>query len=62
MELYFFSITRNKVGLALIIGDDVTEDAKNIARQHENNKINYIVLIEKPLTMTQSELDCIVML
>jgi hypothetical protein len=49
----YISITRNKVGLALIIGDDVTEDAENIARQHENNKINYIVLIEKPLTMTQ---------
>lgn len=46
-------ITKNKVGLALIIGDDVTEEAENIARQHENNKINYIVLIEKPLSMTQ---------
>jgi hypothetical protein len=45
--------TKNKVGLALIIGDDVTEDAENIARQHESDKINYIVLIEKSLTMTQ---------
>lgn len=46
-------LTKNKVGLALIIGDDVTEDAENIARQHESDKINYIVLIEKSLTMTQ---------
>jgi hypothetical protein len=44
---------KNKVGLALIIGDSVSEDANNIIRQLENNKINYIVLIEKPLTMTQ---------
>ena len=49
----YVSITKNKVGLALIIGDSISEDAGNIARQLENNKINYIVLIEKPLTMTQ---------
>lgn len=49
----YISLTKNKVGLALIIGDDVTEDAENIARQHESDKINYIVLIEKPLIMTQ---------
>jgi hypothetical protein len=49
----YVSITKNKVGLALIIGDSMSEDAGNIARQLENNKINYIVLIEKPLTMTQ---------
>jgi hypothetical protein len=40
----YVSLTKNKVGLALIIGDDVTEEAENIARQHENNKINYIVI------------------
>ena len=39
--------------LALIIGDSISEDAGNISRQLENNKINYIALIEKPLTMTQ---------
>lgn len=49
----YVSITKNKVGLALIIGDSISEDAGNIARQLENNKINYIVLIEKPLTMIQ---------
>lgn len=49
----YISLTKNKVGLALIIGDDVTEDAENLARQHESDKINYIVLIEKPLIMTQ---------
>ena len=49
----YVSLTKNRVGLALIIGDSISEDASNIARQLENNKINYIVLIEKPLTMTQ---------
>jgi hypothetical protein len=51
--LKYVSLTKNKVGLALIIGDSISEDAGNIARQLENNKINYIALIEKPLTMTQ---------
>ena len=49
----YVSLTKNKVGLALIIGDNISEDAGSIARQLENNKINYIVLIEKPLSMTQ---------
>ena len=51
--LKYASLTKNKVGLALIIGDSISEDAGNTARQLENNKINYIALIEKPLTMTQ---------
>jgi hypothetical protein len=49
----YVSLTKNKVGLALIIGDNISEDAGIIARQLESNKINYIVLIEKPLTMRQ---------
>jgi hypothetical protein len=49
----YVSLTKNKVGLALIIGDNISEDAGSIARQLENNKINYIVLIEKPISMTQ---------
>ena len=49
----YVSLTKNKVGLALIIGDNISEDAGSIARQLENNKINYIVLIEKTLSMTQ---------
>jgi hypothetical protein len=49
----YVSLTKNKVGLALIIGDSISDGAGNIARQLENNNINYIVLIEKPLTMTQ---------
>ena len=43
--LKYVSLTKNKVGLALIIGDSISEDAGNIARQIENNKINYIALI-----------------
>jgi hypothetical protein len=48
----YVSLTKNKIGLAVIIGDDVSKDAYNIAKQHENNKINYIILVEKPLTVT----------
>jgi hypothetical protein len=43
----YILLTKNKVGLALIIGDNVQEDADSFARRLENNKINYIVLIEK---------------
>ena len=47
----YVALTKNKIGLAVIIGDDVSEDAYKFAKQHENNKINYIILIEKPLTV-----------
>ena len=48
----YVSLTKNKIGLAVIIGDDISKDAYNIAKQHESNKINYIILVEKPLTVT----------
>ena len=48
----YVALTKNKIGLAVIIGDDVSEDAYKFAKQCENNKINYIILIEKPLTVT----------
>lgn len=48
----YVTLTKNKIGLAVIIGDDVSEDAYKFAKQCENNKINYIILIEKPLTVT----------
>ena len=47
----YISLTKNKIGLAVIIGDDISKDAYNIAKQHENNNINYIILVEKPLTI-----------
>src|SRR5215212_3662382 len=47
----YVALTKNKIGLAVIIGDDASEDAYKFAKQHENNKINYIILIEKPLTL-----------
>ena len=46
-------LTKNKVGLALIIGENISEDVGITARRLQNNKINYIVLIEKPIAMTQ---------
>lgn len=48
----YVSLTKNKIGLAVIIGDDISKDAYNIAKQHESNKVNYIILVEKPLTVT----------
>ena len=47
----YVALTKNKIGLSVIIGDDVSEDAYKFAKQHENNKITYIILIEKPLTV-----------
>jgi hypothetical protein len=48
----YVALTKNKIGLAVIIGDDASEDAYKFAKQRENNKVNYIILIEKPLTVT----------
>lgn len=48
----YVSLTKNKIGLAVIIGDDISKDAYSIAKQHESNKVNYIILVEKPLTVT----------
>jgi hypothetical protein len=45
----YVSLTKNKIGLALIIGDEISKDAYNIAMQRENNKVSYIILVEKPL-------------
>ena len=48
----YVALTKNKIGLAVIVGDDVSEDAYKFAKQCENDKINYIILIEKPLIVT----------
>ena len=45
----YISLTKNKIGLAVIIGNDISKDAYNVAKQHENNKVSYIILVEKPL-------------
>jgi hypothetical protein len=49
----YILLTKNKIGLALIIGENISEDASKTARRLENNKVNYILLIEKPIAMTQ---------
>ena len=45
----YISITKNNVSLALIIGDDATSDAHNIALHPKDKKIGYIIIIERPL-------------
>jgi hypothetical protein len=45
----YISITKNNVSLALIIGDDATSDAYNIALHQKNKKIGYMIIIERPL-------------
>lgn len=45
----YISITKNNVSLALIIGDDATSDAYNIALHPKNKKIGYMIIIERPL-------------
>jgi hypothetical protein len=43
----YASITKNKVGLALIIGEEVTPKAYNYVRQNRNSNLSSIILIEK---------------
>jgi hypothetical protein len=45
----YISITKNNVSLALIIGDDATSDAFNLALHPKNKKIGYMIIIERPL-------------
>ena len=45
----YISITKNSVSLALIIGDDATSDAYNLASRPKDKKIGYMIIIERPL-------------
>jgi len=47
----YVSITKNNVSLALIIGDDATSDAHNLALHPKDKKIGYMIIIERPLLM-----------
>ena len=47
----YASITKNNVSLALIIGDDATSDAYNLALHPKDKKIGYIIIIERSLLM-----------
>ncbi|MBV9178476.1 MAG: hypothetical protein JO297_15730 [Nitrososphaeraceae archaeon] len=50
---------KNKVGLALIIGDDFTHDANNIARHYRNKRIDDLIIIEKPSSNKLSKSDAL---
>jgi hypothetical protein len=45
----YISITKNSVSLALIIGDDATSDAHNLALHPKDKRIGYMIIIERPL-------------
>lgn len=45
----YISITKNSVSLALIIGDDATSDAHNLALHPKHKKIGYIIIVERPV-------------
>jgi hypothetical protein len=45
----YISITKNNVSLALIIGDDATSDAYNLALHPKDKKIWYMIIIERPV-------------
>jgi len=47
----YISVSKNDIGLALMIGEDVTQDAYQLAANYSNtNKgIQNIVLVEKPM-------------
>lgn len=48
----YISITKNNVSLAIIIGDDATPVAHDLASRPKDKKIGYIIIIERPLLMT----------
>jgi hypothetical protein len=45
----YISITKNSVCLALIVGDDATSDAHNLALHPKHKKIGYIIIVERPV-------------
>ncbi len=45
----YISTTKNDISLALIIGDDATSDAYNLALHPKDKKIGYMIIIERPL-------------
>lgn len=45
---YYSKSTKNKVHLAIIIGDDASEEAYKLAIKSETRGISYFVLVEKP--------------
>jgi hypothetical protein len=50
----YVSFTKNKVGLASIIGEEATQDAYKTAIQYENKKrLKHLVIIEKPVPILQ---------
>jgi hypothetical protein len=48
----YTSLTNNKVSLALLIGEDATADAHNLALYLKNKKIGYMIVIEKPVLLS----------
>nr|MDQ6862747.1 hypothetical protein [Thermoproteota archaeon] len=48
----YTSLTNNKVSLALLIGEEVTGDAHNLALYLKNKKIGYMIVIEKPVLLS----------
>jgi hypothetical protein len=45
----YVSTTKNDISLALIVGDDATSDAYDLALHPKDKKIGYIIIIERPL-------------
>lgn len=46
--LEYVSLPRNQVGLALIIGEEIQQDAYDYARKWSGRRINQLLLVEKP--------------
>ena len=58
----YSSITKNRVGLGLIIGDELTDEAREYARKislHRKRGINHLILIERPSSYRLSSKDCL---
>jgi hypothetical protein len=56
----YSSITKNRVGLGLIIGDDLTDEAREYASKislHRKRGINHLILIARPSSYRLSSKD-----
>lgn len=49
MLLQYVSVTGNQVGLAVLIGEDITQEAWRYSSRTGNNRIGRVLLLEKPL-------------
>lgn len=52
--LEYSKSTNRYIGLAVLVGNEITTEAMNYARNYSNKSIGYLIVIEKPGTMNST--------